>query len=568
MLRTLTKIRPRVANRGVVCGAALAMALLASRAYAFDFDTGNPDVTIRWDNTLKYSTLYRIRGPNDVNLGNVNADDGDRNLAKGHFDSNRIDWLSEFDLKWLNTYGLSVSADGWYDTIYNTHNANNSPLTSNNLSASFNSFTRGTRDIQGRYVELNNAFVYGRNTIGDTAINWRIGRYSLVWGESLFFADNGIAYGQNPVDAIKIASIPNTQAKELFMPTTQMSAQIPITDKISVEAFNKFEWRESRIPAAGSYFSTFDAIGDGAESLIILPPGTPFLAFPKGYAVRSSDMKGSGLGQFGIALKYNPAFNWNLGLYAERYNDTSPQIYTGPLNFAAPFTPPLFGGSPVLGNYRIVYPKHVQLYGVSASTTVGDFNIGGEISARHNSPLVSSVTLTPANAAANNSNMPAYAVGDTLHAQLSTVYIGPATPLYQGIVILGEIAGVHVIDIYKNLQNFDQSRTHDAIGMRTVFLPQYYQVTPGLDLTVPIGFGWNFMGRSPTETFFNGNGADHGGDVNIGLQGTFQNTWIATLTYTRYIGKPHQTANQNGPGFIMNPLIDRDFISFAVQRTF
>jgi hypothetical protein len=569
MYRVSTTALSRAAIVRRLSYAATAIAVLfGPSARAIDFDTGNPAFTVRWDNTLKYSVLDRVGSPNAVDLANANTDDGDRNLARG-IASNRIDGLSEFDLKWLN-YGFTASADGWYDTKYNTSNSNNSPLTSNNLSVPYNRFTVATRDIEGRYLELGNAFIYGRNVIGNTPVNWRVGRYTLIWGESLLFPDNGVAYGQSPVDAIKIASVPNTQAKELFLPTTQASAQVTLTDKVSVEAFSKFEWRETRIPAAGSYFSAFDAVGQGAERIFFLPPGTPNLAFPGGgYAIRGSDMRGSGLGQFGVALKFRPTTNWDLGLYAERYNDTSPQLYFGPLNFAAPFTPAAFGGTPVMGSYREVYPEGVQLYGMSASTTLGNWNVAGETSIRHNSPLVSSVILDARDAAvADNSNNPAYAIGNTLHAQLSTIYIGPASPLYQGITALGEIAGVRVLDIYKNPTNFDQSRSRSALGARIVLQPQYYQVLSGVDLTVPIGLGWNFDGRSPTETFFNGSGADHGGDLSVGLVGTWRNLWIATLNYTNYFGKAVQTFNQNGPDYIMNPLIDRNFVSLSIQRTF
>ena len=171
-------------------------------------------------------------------------------------------------------------------------------------------------------------------------------------------------------------------------------------------------------------------------------------------------------------------------------------------------------------------------------------------------------------APANNSSNPAYAVGDTLHGQLSTVYIGPASPVYQGITLLGEIAGVHVLDVYKNLENLDDSRTRSALGLRIVALPAYYQVLSGLDLTVPIGLGWNFLGRSPTETFFNGSGADHGGDLSVGVSGTLNSIWIGTLNYTHYLGTSKQTYDQNGPDFITNPLVDRDFISISIQGSF
>src|SRR5205085_5139603 len=41
----------------------LAAALLAcGSSQAFEFDTGNPDLKIRWDNSVKYSAAYRAEG--------------------------------------------------------------------------------------------------------------------------------------------------------------------------------------------------------------------------------------------------------------------------------------------------------------------------------------------------------------------------------------------------------------------------------------------------------------------------------------------------------------------------
>ena len=40
---------------------ALASVLPIHAAYAIDFETGNPDLKITWNNTFKYSTAYRLK---------------------------------------------------------------------------------------------------------------------------------------------------------------------------------------------------------------------------------------------------------------------------------------------------------------------------------------------------------------------------------------------------------------------------------------------------------------------------------------------------------------------------
>ena len=48
----------------------------------------------------------------------------------------------------------------------------------------------------GNDAELLNAFVQDRFTVFGLPASVRLGRQTLLWGESLFFANNGIAAGQ------------------------------------------------------------------------------------------------------------------------------------------------------------------------------------------------------------------------------------------------------------------------------------------------------------------------------------------------------------------------------------
>lgn len=192
-------------------------ALAASQAQAFEIDTGNPDLRIRWDNTLKYSAAWRTEGASSkLTQGQtaLNLDDGDRNFNKGLI-SNRLDLLSEMDITYGNV-GARVSGAAWYDDVYNQGTDNNDSSRGNSYTVGSDKFTDDTRTLHGRKGELLDAFIFGKTEIGEMPVSGRLGQYAMQWGESLFYGMNGIAGGMAPVDVVKGLSVPNTQFKELI----------------------------------------------------------------------------------------------------------------------------------------------------------------------------------------------------------------------------------------------------------------------------------------------------------------------------------------------------------------
>ncbi len=245
---------------------AASLGLGASAAQAFQIDTGNPDLSLRWDNTLKYSAAWRLKAPSSkLSEGQtaLNQNDGDHNFGKGLI-SNRLDILSELDIGFHN-FGARVSGAAWYDTVYQERNDNHDAASANQRSVGFDEFTSDTRQLHGGDSELLDAFVYWNGELADRALSVRAGRHGLIWGESLFFGGNGIAGAMAPVDVVKAQSVPNTQFKEITRPVNQLSTAYQLTDDVSLGASYQLEWEATRLPGAGSYFSTSDTIGDGNE---------------------------------------------------------------------------------------------------------------------------------------------------------------------------------------------------------------------------------------------------------------------------------------------------------------
>lgn len=530
-------IRASAGKRGALAAAAaLAGALaLAGPAGATDLNPGG-QWQIRWDNTLKYSAGYRLSAPmSELTTGaaKVNNDDGDRNFHKGLI-SNRADLLSEFDVQ-KDGFGLRLSAAAWYDGVYNRATANGSAATSNNVNSPFNQFAADTRRIGGNNAEMLDWFVFGKNSLGDATLSYRLGQHSLIWGTTLFFGMNGIAKGMAPIDLYKL-SIPGAQAKETTIPVPQLSTTLQLTNDSSVEAYVQMKYRPTRLHPAGSYLSSTDFLGDGAESIFAGPLKLKYAGMVKG------DLPTN----FGLAFNTrSELLDADLGLYAIRYNDTSTQVVT----------------QASTGRYYLAVPNNVRAFGASVSRLVGIANLGLEASVRAGQPLVARSGTVSIPAGSTSAwlldNVP-YPTGRTSHLNLSSTMITGATGIWSGASLVGELSANHLNSVERNAAKVDTTLNKTSYGGRVVFTPTWYQVASGLDLSLPLNVGWAFKGRSVVDTAFPFSGSpDHGGEFIAGLTGVYLNKWTANLSVINYRGKASSQA-----------LLDRDYARFSVQASF
>lgn len=534
--------------------AALAQLALAPAGWAVEFETANPDFKARWDNSFKYSTAFRLKDRAPGLVGDANTDDGDRNFGKGLI-SNRVDLLSELDLSYKDA-GLRVSGAAWYDTVYNRGNDHDAPASASQSSVAYNDFTGATRKLHGKKAELLDAFVYSRFDLAGKQANVRLGRHTVLYGETLFFGDNGIAGGQAPVDVIKLLSVPGTQFKELLMPVNQVSGQVQLTPNVTVGGYYQFEWRANRIPGSGSYFSGADYVGTGAERFFA--PGS----FAHVYFDRAADIKPKNSGQGGLQLRFRPESEIaEFGLYATRYHDKDFNLYLSPS--AAP-------ALPSIGTYQHAFGQDIKAYGASVSTTLLGANVAAEVSTRRDAPLVSDPVV--AFGAGNTAATAAYAIGNTAHANLSAIYVLNGSPLWDGGAVLAELAWNRRLSISKKAGALDPNTTRDATGMRLLFAPEYFQVRPGVDLSLPIGLGYAISGRSSTGVKFAG-GAEHGGDFSVGANFDYRKKFKFGVNLVHFFGGAGTFISSNTPPQSTILLYrqvnkDRDFISFSLQSTF
>ncbi|CAN7611534.1 DUF1302 domain-containing protein [Pseudomonas umsongensis] len=541
---------------------AAALVLCSQAALAFSVDTGNPDFNLRWDNTVKYSAAWRTQNPSSkLTEGQValNQDDGDRAFKKGLI-SNRTDILSELDMSFKNV-GARLSGAAWYDTAYQHDNDNDDPTRANARSVAYDEFTDDTRHLHGGDGELLDAFVYWNGSLADHATSVRAGRHGLIWGESLFFGANGIAGGMAPVDVVKAQSVPNTQFKEITRPVSQLSGTFQLTNDVSLGAFYQLEWEETRLPGAGSYFSTSDTIGEGNERLIV---GSPFPAFLGGNAsspaafFHGNDKEAKSSGQGGLQLKYS-AETVEYGLYAIQYHDKTPKLYLKPSTGAPNFS------TGQIGEYYWVYPEDIRAFGASFSTTMDEYSFAGEASMRWNMPLVSNGQTVLPGVVADNDDDALYAVGRTAHVNLNVLASFGPNFLARESGLVGEIAWNRLLSVTKNRAALDPNATDDGLGFKVVYTPTYRQFFSGIDISIPVGLSYFPLGKSAVVSSF---GPDNGGDMNIGITATYLDRVTAGLTYTHYYGAEDTNLNAASQFNYKQSLKDRDYLAFSVKTTF
>ncbi|NML44111.1 DUF1302 domain-containing protein [Ramlibacter sp. G-1-2-2] len=542
---------------------ALAAALLcAASAQAFEFDTGNADLSVRWDNTVRANYAVRTEG-RDPKIGNsALSDEGDYSFNKGQAVAERLDLLSELDVVWQKRYGMRVSAAGWVDGAYGSQSRSNPNPPLNNIPSYINhQYSNTTRRFyEGPSGELMDAFVFGGTEIGNVPVQGKAGRHTIYWGESLFLTGHmhSVSYGQNPLDLQKGFATPGTEAKELFRPLNQLSGQAQLTDTLSVSGQYLLEWEAARYPEGGTYLGPVDFVFNG--------PDRQFVSPALGFANRGGAAEPSQHGEWGLSARWSPAWlDGTMGFYWRRFADKLPQTLITKV------------GPNSTSQYNLVYADGIDMYGMSLAKNIGGVSVGSELSYRKNTPLNSQVLgIAPGLPAEGQTKGPR---GDTWHALVNAIGTINKTPVFDQATYAAELAWSHWATVRSgaNLFNaigfapcngkdkWDGCATKDYVGVAFSFTPTWYQVAPGLDLSAPLSYSVGVKGNA--ATVFGGN--EGLGNYAIGLGADLYQKYRFDLKYIDFVGryKDNGTAVTSTNG-LTTFLRDRGFVSLTFKTTF
>ncbi|MCS3835688.1 hypothetical protein HNR03_000268 [Pseudomonas sp. JAI111] len=528
MTQKCKDVAPRV-SRLAIAVAALGAGSLAGHVAAFQVETGSQDWSVRFDNTLRATAGVRM-GDRKANISeNSSFDESDYKFDRGDFVTKRVDLLTELDVTFQDRYGFRVSAASWYDDAYSDTDVEKSP---NSAGTSYqnNKYSGYTkRYYRGPSGEILDAFVFGRFDLGGHYTSVKVGSLTEIWGESLFTATQGISYGQSPTDGLKAATNPGIEAKETFLPLTQIASSMQLTDDLSVGLQYFLEWKPGRLPEGGTYL--------GASDIIQFGPNVGRQDY-----LGPDDRIGKNDNNYGLALRWAPEWlDGTLGLYARRFDDkNSWQMLASPTST------------------RPVYAEDVKLYGISLSKNIGGASVGVDLSYRKDTPLNSNANGNPFTGPVLSPDGEG-ARGDTLHVVTNAQYVLSQTKFFDSMSLAGELVYSHLDKVthnpsfYKakgysaNCPGTDEilsgCATTDYYSIQFSASPAFNQVFPGWNLSTPVSVGYGLKGNPQTLAGGNPEGA---GNYRVGLNFTINEQHQLELAWTDYLVKSRRSTGAAG----------------------
>ncbi len=522
---------------------------------AFKIDTGNPDLTLRWDQSFRYTLMDRLMGRDGKILGDPNSDDGDRNFDPGIV-SNRLDLLSEMDLIYKKYYGIRVSAAAWTDFRYLQGFDNSSASTYNQIVNGHPAV--GLSEFGDRHFEsggeLLDAFAFAKYDAGSIPIYFKVGRHMNFWGEALLSAFHGISYSQGPLDLAKATSQPGVQAKEVFRPENQFSFSTQVTPTLTLMGQCFFQWERDFAPEDGTYFASSD--------LLLKSPGVLWAA-PGVYYSHNKDITPDDVGDFGIGLRWTPestAFGNGaaIGVFYRRFSDRLPQVVLDTST----------------SSYRYMYADGIDLAGISYAASIFGLSLGAEFSYRHNMPLISGAAVVTSSDQLPDCGETLGARGDTIHALVNLVGLLKKTPLWDAGNWNIEMAYSRWLDVTEHEDVFLGRSSYKGFNRVTKdngviaanFTPQWLQVMSGVDVSMPITGNIGMWGVSAVT---DGGGVGDG-SWGVGLQFDIFNKYQVLLNYVDFFGRLHADPSTGGlyAKGSNAALRDRDFIALTVKIPF
>jgi len=529
-----------------------AMVMMATGAQAFTFETD--DWKGYWDNTLTYNLGFRVRDV-DNKIGNDPMSDESeyKFRSRGDVVTNRFNLLTELGGTYRDKLSLRLSAQGWHDFAYDDKVKGNPDLVAAGAPPAYSS-GKYRSGVKNEYISggrLLDAFVQYSDAFGSSPYTARVGRNTQYWGNGLFFPMQSISYSQGAMDGIAGSASPGTPAKALFIPRNQVNLSTQLTPDFAVGFQYFLERAENVLPQGGTFLGPADILFSGQDSM---------LGIPRGSTEHADDIADN----FGINAAWQMTPGSTLTAYYRRLDEVQPWAPLLKLDGMAP-------------SYFLGYNQGVDLFGLSLDAPLGDSSLGMELSYRDGTALNS----TP-NPMADDPRRGATGNVVNLIANLMVPLSG--TPLYETGTFIAEIAHTRVLSVdstNKALYNgegyggcaggkWDGCSTRSATALALSFTPEWIQVFPGIDLSMPTSLKTGLKGNPGVL----GGTAQGSYTFSVGLQAKYLSKHTLKVEYigsraragdtiTNAFGLP-QYEGGNGP-YMLN---DRDWLSITAQTVF
>jgi hypothetical protein len=131
--------------------------------------------------------------------------------------------------------------------------------------------------------------------------------------------------------------------------------------------------------------------------------------------------------------------------------------------------------------------------------------------------------------------------------------------LWQGgsYIVETTVAWLDDVDQHEELLSKDVHEGTPVIGIGASFNPQYFQVFPGTDLTIPLSVSYTISGDASPMALSGNEGV---GNASVGAEFLVNQAWTISAKYNIFFG-----SSDNGIGGLLK---DRDNVALTIKRTF
>lgn len=589
---------------------AVGLGLWGMQAQGFEIDTG-PNLTTSLESVAEFTSVYRTSSPERIERGGQNVFSNNNDGSEYHdtgFVSNEFKLTSELHVR-TEQDGLFMRGTAWYDTQIMDQDPSGDGFATHNTDSD-ERFPSDLKNRAGRRARLLDTYLYTNRYIGEMPVSLRLGRQVINWGEGIYYADGLNVI--NPVDIGRVV-LPNASFKDALLPTNMVSAQLGLTDSLNVEGFYGLEWKGHELIPTGAFLNNQDYFGKGSNGVLVdlrnelgpLAELVPGLNGENGIVAgarygREHDARDDG--QFGMALRYMME-EWNnteFSLYYLNYHSKVPFLriqkgqsmacsagsgggfsdLCGLAQLLDPASVPLVDGLALLDSteYDFIYPEDIRLFGLSASGTLGDTSVAGELTYRPNAPLEPSMiyeletlaesALGGGGASGGSIDLGEFGDGSANDPRRSIdlykrheLYTGSISAIHSfgpvmgldDLMLLGEAAFNHVPGSLLDTVNYDYLDAF-AWGYTLNFSGLIQDVQPNFDLLPGLTFRQDVSGTSPSlnENFVQGRKS-----ATLELGAKYGQTLAGKLAYTSFWGARKD-----------NALIDRDHVALNLSYSF
>lgn len=529
-------------------------------------------------------------------IARINQDNGNLNYKNGQVFASGLRGLHELTLSHPSGWSGLLRANWIRD--FSASDTQRTPLSD------------AARQQVVRDFRVLDAYISKEFEVGGLIGRVRVGNQVVNWGEALFIP--GGLGATNAIDIPKLHS-PGAQLKEIQIPAPMLSMNLRLAKGLTMEAYVQARWNASRLDPVGTFFSTSDVIGRGAQSAYLptslansiaafygLPPApagstgdtSELLALPANNPLYgpltgtgsvlpiAESRRPSNGGQWGTALRHVDEDSGNeLAMYVLRYHDKLPNV--GVRVDLTSLANPL-----AIGGMYNDYATGRMVYGASYNFRVSDWSIGveGSYRPRETVPIDPTIVINPANAYYCNGDLdPTHFLAQGADCKgsvdrkkwqfnLSALHLlQPSSPLGGVLRATGATEGSMLLELavahYPGL--FDgapvpftvtsdyRSPTRTSSGMVaqiSLAYPNWLDTGWRLNHDATLSYGLSGISASPLPGFI-----AHAGALGLGFTIDFH--W-------QPVTKLRVDYSYNFGGGLSNPLRDRNWVGLSLSTSF